>query len=601
MRSQKPSQKNSQKISQRNAQKNHQTSSLSHSLIHSLIQSSVAALLSVSVLAACGAHYGTRGGSGVDDGPGSQNTTVGTLPEAHGSMDFHDATIQEAAQPAGTSMTGVNNLPNTDAATNRNSDATGAGGNSGAMPARKNLCIDKYDATKALPPDLVCARCERGEFSQPGLARKKLDILFVADSSPSLSDTRDQIAKSVSKFVAALPDNTDYRFAVLPAHSDKSYDNVKKPSSGLGGKLYANPGEPVVLKGSDFRSTSALTAVLERKLTKMPIDKPSDGGELGIYSLNLAIQEPLLSKNRLQGFFREDAALAVIFISDENDICSRDVNYPAGVKPNNLDPDRYTGTYNNVKPEDWGLQTDAEVKNPEIVANRFYCKDAQGHPTVTDETVYTKLREMMAIKGSATKEARPLLISGVLYTDPSTVPTTPPAGEPFPQYFVEKEVGYGYVDMIKLNGGQAADIGKANYDEGLSAIGKQAAVKLQVKTQFQLKDGVSVDPNSICVVVNGREATGVDALEAGHPGFTYTYSAPTREVLLQGVGATDDKGSASKVDIFYCEPPSVTGANPEKYSHFDLPTIAEHYRNLPVPSACRALKSKIQSGVLNNG
>lgn len=574
------------------------------SLIQALVQSSVAALLSASVLSACGAQYGTRGGASGDQGPGSQNTTVGNLSEAHGSMPFHETTIQEAAQPAGTGMSGVTSAVNPNDNNSGGNNTADINGGEAASPnsARHNICADKYDATKALPEDLVCARCERGQFSQPGLARKKLDILFVADSSPSLADTREQIAKSVSKFVAALPDNTDYRFAVLPAHSDKSYDEAKKPSSHLGGKLYANPGEPVVLKSGDFHSMGELTAVLERKLTRIPIDPAPDGGEIGIYSLNLAIQEPLLTQNRSKGFFREDAALAVIFISDENDICSYpgldpntgaivdNADYPNGVVPNDKNPDRYAGPYNNNKPE-----------NVEHVAARFYCQDKDGHQVITDKSVYAKLRQLMTVKGTTTNEARPLLISGVIYTDPSTVPLSPPAGEKYPQYFPEKEVGYGYLNMIQLNGGTAADIGKSNYDEGLSGIGKQAAIKLQVKTQFQLKDGVAVDTNSLCVMVNGKEATGMAELDPGHAGFTYTYSAPTREVLLQGVGATDDKGSASNVDIFYCEPPSVTSANPEKYSSSDLPTVTEHYRNLPVPSACRSLRAKIQSGALDNG
>jgi len=320
------------------------------------------------------------------------------------------------------------------------------------------------------------------------------------------------------------------------------------------------------------------------------VDAPGDGGELGIYSLNLAITEPLLSQNKKLGFFRPDAALAVVFMSDENDLCSYDVDYPAGVKPNANDPDMYSGSYNGF----------AKNESVEIVANRFFCKGGGKDPVITDKTVYAKLQQLMQSSADPTK-GRPLLISGVLYTSPSTVPTVMPPNEPYKEYFFEKEMGYGYMDMIRANNGFATDIGKANYDEGLRQIGQAAAAKLQVKSEFTLKDGVAVDTNSLCVMVDGREAQGVNTFANERDGFTYTYNSDLRQVQLQGVGPTDNNGAPSKVDIFYCEPPSVTNANPEKYSRFDLPTIAEHYRNLPVPAACRGLKAKIHSGALDNG
>src|SRR6185369_6429602 len=62
-------------------------------------------------------------------------------------------------------------------------------------------------------------------------------------------------------------------------------------------------------------------------------DYNGEQGEMGSYALLKALSPATLAESRALGFFRTDAALAVVTISDENDICA--------VYPNPL-PTNYT-------------------------------------------------------------------------------------------------------------------------------------------------------------------------------------------------------------------------------------------------------------------
>lgn len=489
--------------------------------------------------------------------------TVPDLPEAHGRMTFEpvqaNSTPVQAPTPVSESYAEIEmqNVP---------------------PSVRHPICRDAHDPRIAKPHGVKCPTCQKGDFTQPAAQRKKIDILFVADTSPSLETERTAIAKGVRKFVEALPAHTDYRFAVMAAHADFSYDPVNKPSSGRAGKLVVTSGEPAVLKSpKNNREWTTLQRHLIGKLTKMRAEAATDGGEVGLYSLDKGISEPLLSENRRLGFFRKDAALAVIFVSDENDICSYGVNYPAGVEPK-ANVNEYLKT---------GLTVEEK-------ANSVYCRDAEGNPTVTSRTVFTKLRQLQGIDGSDT--ANPLLISGILYTEEASVPTVPAPDEKYPQYFVENEVGYGYLDIIRDNEGVAVDISKGDYEGGMRQIGEAAAAKLEVKSEFQLKNDVDIDPATICVLVDGKDVQRVPDFEIGSAGLSFSYKSDLREVHLRGVGATRADGKPSKVEVFYCEPKSVIDFSPEELPNYSMPTSGEHYRGLPVPTACKDLKRRIEGG-----
>ncbi|HTL12710.1 MAG TPA: hypothetical protein VL588_09500, partial [Bdellovibrionota bacterium] len=262
------------------------------------------------------------------------------------------------------------------------------------------------------PPPAPEPACYQQHFVQPEAhVTRKIDLLFVTDTSESLSDERGAVADGIDAFVAALPSNVDYRIGVMTGHS---------AGSSWSGKLYRKGSNPYVLDSQTMDLPTIRSQLHDTLTMAMPGDHASDGGEEGMVSINRAMDDNRMALAKSLGFFRDDAALAVVFVSDENDICAV---YPEGVTPV-ADPDGLEGTAHahdcsRVAPPH---EVDGVVVTP------------QHHEDITAELVVNKLR---ALKGGM-----PLVVGAVIYTDPSTVP-----------HEGENEVGYGYKDMVELAGG----------------------------------------------------------------------------------------------------------------------------------------------------
>lgn len=329
------------------------------------------------------------------------------------------------------------------------------------------------------PLDPLDPGCHAERFIQPEAeVTKNIDILFVTDTSGSLAGERAAIADGIDSFILALPEDVNYRVAVMLAHGS---------SSQWGGKLYQKGSEPHVLKSEEM-SLPQLQNALYQKLYNPATDMSTDGGEAGLFSLSYGLQSPQLELSQSQGFFREDAALAVVFVADENDICAI---YPEGVIPV---PD---------------------YDHREGPAANQYCKDGDGNPVVTHTSV---LQQLSALKGE-----QPLLVTGIIYTDPDTIP-----------FGSENEVGYGYTDIIAASsGGIAVDLASGDYEVGLGHIGMLASIKLELITDFTLSEE-NVLEDSIRVEVDTEEV-----------GFQYIPD-------LNQVHVPEPGGATSVVDIYYC-------------------------------------------------
>jgi hypothetical protein len=308
-------------------------------------------------------------------------------------------------------------------------------------------------------------QCHVAMFKQPQAPiTTKIDVLFVTDTSGSLDQERGAIADGILDFIAALPRATEVNVGVLLAHGS---------TSARTGKLFqTSDGEAVVLKSSEM-TEGALRAQLGRKLTGYSTDwdLDSDGGEEGLYSTLQLLSGGNLSQARSQGFFRSDAALAVIFIADENDICAE---YPAGVTPV-PDPE---GREAKARARDCGSISAAGVLN-----------------------------RLVDVKGDM-----PLVVSGVMYSDAGHVP----AG-------LENEVGYGYTDIIALANGVSVDMSHVgDIAAGVGRIGETSAGEMLLYHDFKLTHD-SVAEESIKASVDGaltahaytRETRTVHLFQAG--------------------------------------------------------------------------------------
>ncbi len=283
--------------------------------------------------------------------------------------------------------------------------------------------------------------CFNQRITQPEAeVTKKLDLLFVTDTSGSLDEERGEIADGIDAFIAALPQDVDFRIGVMLGHG---------LASGWSGKLYKKGTEPFVLD-SETQTLTQIRTQLRSKLVNPASEYQSDGGEVGLYSLHRSMAGTPLQNMKNQGFMRADAALAVVFIADENDIC-----YPGQVP----DPDGY-----------------------EASAYQTYCANSG----VNAASVYSRLREA---KGDL-----PLVVAGLVYTNNATLP-----------HYGENEKGLGYLETIALANGLAVDLANGDYEASLAQIGTLTTVSLTLITDVILIEPYVIT-NSITVKVDGQPA-----------------------------------------------------------------------------------------------
>ncbi len=338
-----------------------------------------------------------------------------------------------------------------------------------------NVCVDSVEESEPTNGSVDGgSSCYQQTFYQPQAEEttKKVDVLFVTDTSGSLREERPSIAREIGAFVDELPQDVDYQMAVMLAHGSRGSGS---------GKLWKYKNDRHVLASSEM-SFDEIRDQLVYKLTNVRTDSHSDGGEEGLYSLNRALDHGMLTAARAHGFFRPDAALAVIFIADENDICAR---YPDGVTP---------------EPDPQGKEGPAFERD---------CGN------ILAESLYGRLKELQG--------DRPLMIAGILYNENSVIPQ---GGE--------NEIGYGYLDLIRLAQGISIDLSGQRFHEGLEAIGALVNKKLTLRSRFPIEYS-NIDSINMSVKVDGVEVP-------------FEYLAETNEVHL-----TDDLGKeGSEILITYC-------------------------------------------------
>lgn len=350
-------------------------------------------------------------------------------------------------------------------------------------------------------PSGVCEEATYN-FTQPPviIQGQKLDILFVIDTSASLSSERASIAAGLSQFIAALPDGSDFRIGVILAHAW---------NTNTSGKLYRKNTEPYVLDSTTMTEQQILT-YFATKMNNPQTETLSDGGEATLYSLNKAITTNL-QHNKNLGFFRNDAALAVVMVSDENDICTWNPTYKA----------QYWPEINFV----------ADPESVEMIAAQTYCSDGNGNLIVTHPIVLSNLQ--------AIKADMPLVTAGIIYT-----------GENLFGAWGENEIAYGILDLITLEGGMTVDLADpapdnnlgdpepARIAEEMGFLGEYTSIQISnLQTEFTLNPpaGSSVDEDSIVVLVNNVSVP-------------FTFNQSTQTVIIE---AGDAGGGSAVVKILY--------------------------------------------------
>ncbi len=133
----------------------------------------------------------------------------------------------------------------------------------------------------------------------------KLDILFVIDDSGSMSEHQQNLANNISKFADAIVRTTylDYHVGVVTSTTGGYYPTPKCCGKLVGAPLYVDRNTP-----------NGINALARNML----VGTSGDYTEKFFDPIYLALSDPLLTGHNA-GFYRPEANLALIFITDTED------------------------------------------------------------------------------------------------------------------------------------------------------------------------------------------------------------------------------------------------------------------------------------------
>ena len=162
-------------------------------------------------------------------------------------------------------------------------------------------------------PDGAITDCS---VSPPVPQAVRTDILFVIDDSGSMGEEQTNLQTNLDTFIQGLKDSpvaNDFQVGVTTT----SVTGWTGGSSGEAGRLVGTPG---VLVGS------SATFVSDFQARGAAVGTGGSGKEQGLLAMRRALSAPLIEVGGVnEGFLRQGARLAVVFLSDEDD-CSDSVS-----------------------------------------------------------------------------------------------------------------------------------------------------------------------------------------------------------------------------------------------------------------------------------
>lgn len=148
-------------------------------------------------------------------------------------------------------------------------------------------------------------------FSQ--LTDNKVDILWVVDDSGSMSEEQNSLAQNFNSFISYADTlGVDYQVGVITTE-------INDPVSG---KIWACNNFNKIIRSSDANRVQAFQCAANVTTPPGGNRRPNPGGsdeaEAGLRAARIALEPPVIGTDNA-GFLRNDARLAVIIVSDEED------------------------------------------------------------------------------------------------------------------------------------------------------------------------------------------------------------------------------------------------------------------------------------------
>ncbi len=331
--------------------------------------------------------------------------------------------------------------------------------------------------------DRVCNKDNFTQISEKDRL-KKVDFLFVMDFSGSMQDDWERVANDVRLLVQAMPSDVDAHYAVLVGAVGK-----------YSGKLFAGHLQQKVLSSANLDQLE-ISQSLHRTFVDAMKVSDAGSGEALFYSLYQAVTKNA-KENQDLGFFRADAALSVIFMSDEHEIGSVYQKTP-------------------------GVPVRCDEDFEEGIRKTWYTNKG-----IDVETTYQAVKRL--------KGDMPFTAHAIVNRDADDLFRRNPKNA----RCLYDSIGFGYMDMVEKCGGVLFSI-QANRTEALQLIGQYTNQSMALVHDFKLSwTSDKIDASTI--------STKVD--DAGVP---YTYNASTDIVHLENAGSL-----GSGIEISYCSPSAV--------------------------------------------
>lgn len=427
-------------------------------------------------------------------------------------------------------------------------------------PKRAETCVGP-EGQECKPPKAEPDQCQA--LPLKSTKKGKLDVLFVVDTSLSLrgglakeGGELAQLAREMENFVNELPLNTDIRVAVMLGHGPATKHHGRLFNAGGGDQTVINLASAAT-KEERAKQGKLAGKILTNKMLKVPNESKGAQGEAMLLSLYDGITNSSKRNESIKaGMFRNDAALNVIIITDEQDVC---FDYEAANKadPSNPIEPRKKMKKKAIKDAKGKLirYEDENVVDPyEVSFFNNVCKKAVKGRPLTPGDVHQAL---LSLKQDASK----LILSAIAYKTNNI-----PVG-----LEDENEMGHGIIDLVEhIGGGQVVDLatvtrnGKdVSFAKELTYLGKFAFFKINFSNEWDCQSNThpaAVNKSSTKMTVVGRDGqtlasfNGADGslqtlIATGGRGGYYSKFRVNHEALSKALQGKDTEGATVKIDF----------------------------------------------------
>lgn len=317
----------------------------------------------------------------------------------------------------------------------------------------------------------------------------KLDILFVVDTSASMKEERTEIARQMTNFINELSPDVDYRIAVMLGHGPRS-------KAIQVGEIYqtdptSNTG---VLKKSHL-SPEQIIHALATRMQSVPNDNSEVQGEAGLLNLYTAVTDSgKLAQMKSQGFWRDEAAKAVIFVADENDVC--------------FDYEAESARVGHV----------VKARAKKVAKGDTYGRDPVEIDSFNRSDVCAnvingkRLTPKLVFDAVAKSSSMPVAYSGILYLDNKSIPL-----DKNDTYAADNEMGRGYLEVVSLGFGKAAELAQRDFGKSLAKMGDFTNFKMKYDHIFPMlnvKDVTDIDPLTVSIAIADTSTKQINLFES---------------------------------------------------------------------------------------